>query len=123
MHNVIIKDFIEVKEMMSILVDFFNVNLNSIAYFDVEIGSQNEGILFEYNKLEGDFSFELWVYTKLVYSIEELSMVICKKFNTQTLISDNSDNPYIWVLYNESGKIGTVKQVAREDDIFQISIP
>lgn len=120
MYGIIIKDFVEENDMKNALHDFFKELPVSIAYFDIEKNSQNEDLKFEYNPMQGDFAFELCLYTSISFSIEELSLSICRAFKTQAVISDDSVNPYTWILLNESGKIGVVEQVVREDDLFQI---
>lgn len=120
MYGIIIKDFIEEDNMKDALHEFFKAPPFSVAYFDIERNPQNIDVKFEYNPMQGDFAFELCLYTHVLFSIEELSLSICRAFKTQALLSDSSINPFTWVLFNESGKVGTVEQVVREDDLFQI---
>ena len=121
MQSIIVKDFIKENELKDCLSAFFKVS--SISYFDSVKGVQNEDILFEYIFLQGDFKLELCLYTDIVFSIEDLSLFICKHFKTEVLISDNSINPYSWILIAKTGRVGKVNQVVREDDFFLIEKP
>ena len=121
MQSVIVKDFIKENELKDCLIAFFKGS--SISYFNLVKGDQSEDVLFEYILLQGDFKFELCLYTDIVFSIEDLSVFICKHFTTEVLISDNSINPYSWILIANTGRVGKVKQVVREDDFFLIEKP
>lgn len=120
MQSIIIKDFIKEDDLKDCLYAFFKDRSVSIAYFNLENGIQDEDILFEYVLLQGDFKFELCLYTSIIFSIDQLSLSICKRFKTQVLISDSAINPYSWILINATGKVGMVKQIVRDDDFFQI---
>lgn len=123
MQSIIIRKFIEEEDMKYCLDSFFKRRSLSVARFDLEKKVEDEDILFEYIFIHGDFKFELCLYTNIVFSIEELSLFICKQFKTEVLISDNDINPYSWILITETGKVERVKQIAREDDYFSIQEP
>ena len=122
MQSIIVKELIKEEDLKNCLSAFFKDKPVSIACLDLQ-RVQSEDILFEYVFLQGDFKFELCLYTKTLFSIEELSLSICEKFKTQVLISDNTINPYIWILINETGKFSTVEQINRDDDLFLIKNP
>jgi hypothetical protein len=118
MQSIIVKDSITQDGLKSCLDAFFKDNCVSVAYFDLKKAIQKEDVLFEYVFLQGDFKLELCLYTKILFSLEEFALSVCKTFKTQVLISDNSSNPYTWILLNETGKVGIVEQISRDDDLF-----
>jgi hypothetical protein len=120
MQSIIVKDFINEDELIICLHEFFIDRIISIGPFSLDKGVQDEDILFEYISLRGDFKLELCLYTNIKLSIEDLSYFICKRFKTKVLISDKNIDPYSWILITETGKIGRVDQVVREDDLFLI---
>ena len=121
MQSIIVKDTIDEDHLKDCLSVFFNGR--SVSYLDLVNGIQNDDVLFEYIFLKGDFKFELCLFTDIVFSIEDLSILICKQFKTEVLISDDPSNPYSWILITNAGKIGNVSQVVREDDLFSIQRP
>ena len=121
MQSIIVKDFIKEDKLKDCLSVFFEDS--SVSYFDVVKDFQDKDILFEYIFLQGDFKFELCLYTSIIFSIEDLSFFICKQFNTEVLISDHDINPYTWILINTNGKVGNVSQVIRENNFFSIKRP
>jgi len=121
MQSIIIKDFVTEDKLKDCLSVFFEDS--SVSYFDAMKDLQDKDILFEYIYLEGDFKFELCLYTNIIFSIEDLTFFICNQFNTEALISDHAINPYSWILINKNGKVGNVNQEIREDNFFSIKMP
>ena len=120
MQSIIIKDLINEDNLLQCLNIFFNELPLSISYLDSSKNLQLEDIILEYIFLKGDFKVELCIYTSIDFSINELSLFICKQFKTEVLISDNSINPYSWFLITEKGDVGIVKQIINEQDLFLI---
>ena len=121
MQSIIIKDFVTEDKLKDCLSVFFEGS--SVSFFDATKDLQDKEVLFEYIFLKGDFKFELCLYTNIVFQIEDLSLLICKQFKTEVLISDDAINPYSWILITNDGKIGNVNQVVREDGFFSIQRP
>jgi hypothetical protein len=123
MKSVIVKDAIKKGELTNCLQVFFEDWGVSVSPYDLNESTQKADILFECLLLHGDFRFELCLYTIIEFSIEDLSMSICKRFGTEVLISDDNLNPYLWILITAAGKFGPVKQVVRDDEYFIIQRP
>ena len=120
MYNMIIKDLITEENMKKCLQFFFKDMNLSVEPFTLDKKTELPDISFEYIPISGDFKFVLWLYTDVTFSGENISVSICKTFDTQVLISDDDVNPYSWILITKQGVMGTVYQIPRDDDVFLI---
>ena len=102
MYSLFIKDCATDQEIQQCLISFFKDFNVSIAPFDMD-NKQNEEILFESSALKGDVCVQLSIYSKVTYDTKKLVVAICKFFKTEVVISDDSDNPYSWILVSENG--------------------
>jgi|GEM_PF-4217070 len=70
---------------------------------------------------EGDFALMLTVDTSAVHE-EALACFLARTLQTKVVISDDSSNPYTWVLMDERGAAQPLweKPVDREDFFFEV---
>lgn len=115
MYSLIIRDCIKDEDMLQGLSSFFKDLNVSVAQFDVD-KDQSEDILFESIAMNGNFCVQLSIYTHFIFDEKKLAVAICQFFKTEVLLSDDSVNPYSWILVKENGEEKTVYQKVDDDD-------
>jgi hypothetical protein len=118
MYNLLIKDPVNKEDLLTTLQSYLGQAV-SVAWFNIADHSSAD-VLLECAPMRGDFCINVNLYTNLEIPIFELAMFYCRKLNTQILISDEDDNPFTWILINESGIEGIVNQVPAENNEFVI---
>ena len=120
MYSFIIKNYIKDEDIRHWLLSFLDPLPVSVAVFSYE-HKQQEELLFESYPMTGNYCMQLHIYTTLVFDEKKLATAICRFFKTKTIISDDSLNPYSWILINGDGEEKTVYQkVDTDDDVFII---
>ena len=102
--NFIIEHKISDLMVKKILINFFkNVN---VVYLNFENISPYEEICFTNVQLEDDFKSEVEVYlSESEHSELELGIYFAKELSCNVVISDDSINPFSYLVINKLGKV------------------
>lgn len=115
MFNLIIKDCISNESILRCLEEYFKNQNILVAPFDTS-KDQHDYILFECMLIKGDFCLQLWLYTKIMYDPKKLAIHICNFEKTKVLLSDESVNPFSWILITSKGEEQVVSQKIDDND-------
>jgi len=109
--DILVNRILSDEEIKAGLCHIFNIHYSEIMITEevpVEPLSPNIKVLCEKSETEGDFTTLLSVYVRdenledsdVLYSVGRF----CKKLGCLCLITDNSVNPYSWILLNDVKK-------------------
>lgn len=113
MYNFIIRKCISNDLILKCLEDYFRHENIPVRAFDAD-KNQRDNVLFDSTSIKGDFCVQLWLYTVMIFNVKILAVHICNFLKTEVLISDESANPFSWILITEEGEERVVYQ--RTDD-------
>ncbi len=114
--DIIIKAIFEIFECACVFESDFSIQ-------EEKENNQENTIFFELYNLEGKGNFKLMlnIYAKENNALElKIGILLAKTLNTIIVISDDSINPYSWIMINSNGNITKCYQnTVIENDFFE----
>jgi len=119
MNCIFIKNCIGEEGIRECLADFFRGQASTIKALDYN-KKQDADVFFEANPMKGDYCVNLSIYSEIRTTDKALAVAFCRFFKTEVIISDESLNPYSWILVNSEGEERQVYEDTgdHEEDVF-----